>query len=144
MCHHLAGDVVHLVGIDAGERVGELPLRIGGRAGADLQHGIRLQERHGAGNRAHDPAHQLAGHNIDRRPLRRRLQKHNQHDLIRAEISGVPAHGEGAAHRGIRLQDLLRLALIRVHLVGDDPSCATITPRMKELSPTGRKALGTM
>ena len=27
---------------------------------------------------------------------------------------------------------------------GDEPSCAMNTPRMNELSPTGKKALGTM
>ncbi len=46
----LSGDGIDLLRIDAGERVGELSLRVRGGAGADLQHRVGLQERHDAGN----------------------------------------------------------------------------------------------
>ena len=81
--HHLAGNVVHLVGINAGDGVGELPLRVRGRARADLEHRIRLQEGHGAGNRAHDLTHELPGHLAIGGRCDGIFQEREQHDLIR-------------------------------------------------------------
>ena len=79
---HLAGCVVHFVGINSGKRVGELALRIGRGPGADFQSRVRLEERHDARNRTTDSSHQLSRHLRDRSTLRWIFQKRNQERLI--------------------------------------------------------------
>ena len=95
-----------------------MALDIGRGAGADLQHGIGLQEGGGAGNLRIDRAHQLPGHRLDRRALRRIFQKGEQEALIAGQKTGIAGHGEGHVHGGIGVQRLFGFLLVGVHLVG--------------------------
>ena len=92
-------------------RVGELALRVGSRAGADLQRRVRLQEGQRAGNRAVDPTHQLPGHLLNRRTLRRGLQETRSAMIwFAAKERCLPLMVNVLRTAGFALHDFLRLA----------------------------------
>src|ERR1019366_7751780 len=59
--HQRVGGVVHLGGVDSGDGIGKLTVRVGGCAGADLQHGVGLKKGDDPRNGGADLPHQLPG-----------------------------------------------------------------------------------
>ena len=109
--HQLLGGAVDLGGIDAGDGVGKLPLRVGRGAGADLQHRVRLQEGRYAGN-AHRDSHHAAPTTAKAMGLRLAgsLRKASTNAWFAGHEAADVAHGEGRAqHRRIGVQHVFHL-----------------------------------
>src|SRR5262249_5584916 len=102
----LVGCGIDLVGVDAGESIGELSLNIGSSSGADLQRRIRLHKRHCSGHGTRNRAHQLPSDGLNWSALRWILQEGDQESLVRRQELTVTAHSEGAADSGIGAHDL--------------------------------------
>src|SRR6266550_451061 len=113
--HQLIGGGVNVIGHNAAERIGVLPLRLTGRADIDLEYRVRLQNGNDTGNRA-DRFLQLRDALFNWRALTSRFEKTKNQSLRRRGASSEAGEGEKLRDVWIILQLLVDLLLIGMHL----------------------------